>query len=579
MSQVSGQAPTYLFPIIPTADDSVTTITLQEQLWIPLYNGPASAKPVIDYALSAAAGPPRASHGDRTYTITLKRGLRWSNGTPVTSRDVAFDIALLRAAVKSSAANWGSYIPGQFPASVKSVRTPNARTIVINLKRAYNPTYFLYDQLQDVNSGVYPLPASSWNIAKRGGPHIKNWATSPAAALAIYNYLNKQGATLSTWSTNPLWKVIDGPYRLTSFNTTNSSYTLKPNPHYDLSPKARAIIQTNTYTSEAAILTALETGSLDIGSLAVSSQVRSFPALESRGISVFGSPSWAWNGGQINYTDHAASFNKLIAQPYMRAALAELINQPAMVKGIYHGWAVPDYGPVAVAPFSPYVPSHVTRTPYPYNPSKAVATLKAHGWKVVPNGSTTCLKPGRGAGHCGAGIAKGNPIALVWATQPESADAGGYLSALTFSSAAKHFAGISVQIQTKTFNILIGDRYNVETGAGKKYANNWAVVNFGGITNDLFPTQNNLASPGGGYNSGGYNDPGATRLLNATVFGSNPHMLARQVAYLTRSYPAFYLPDFDAAYGVSKRVGGSADAFLALSNGIWADNLFYVKKR
>ena len=35
--------------------------------------------------------------------------------------------------------------------------------------------------------------------------------------------------------------------------------------------------------------------------------------------------------------------------------------------------------------------------------TKAIALLKANGWKVVPNGTDTCVQPGSGPGECGAG--------------------------------------------------------------------------------------------------------------------------------------------------------------------------------
>ena len=47
----------------------------------------------------------------------------------------------------------------------------------------------------------------------------------------------RQGTDVSTFATSPLWKVVDGPFKLQSFNTTNSSYVLVPNKSYGLSPK------------------------------------------------------------------------------------------------------------------------------------------------------------------------------------------------------------------------------------------------------------------------------------------------------------------------------------------------------
>ena len=45
-------------------------------------------------------------------------------------------------------------------------------------------------------------------------------------------------------------------------------------------------------------------------------------------------------------------------------------------------------------------------------PRRAQQLLTANGWKVVPGGTTTCVKPGTGAGECGAGISKGEGISF-----------------------------------------------------------------------------------------------------------------------------------------------------------------------
>ena len=137
-------------------------------------------------------------------------------------------------------------------------------------------------------------------------------------------------------------------------------------------------------------------------------QLGSIPTLNRDGFSVFGAPEWGWFGGFINFKDTTNDFNKVAGQQYMRGVFAELINQKAIVTGVYHGWAVPAYGPVASAPSSPFVPSNVTKAVWPYSPKTAVATLKAHGWHVVPGGQTTCAKPGSAKDECGTGHPQGH---------------------------------------------------------------------------------------------------------------------------------------------------------------------------
>ena len=72
---------------------------------------PKGPNPTIDYSQSIGLAP-KYSNDDKTITITLKKGWKWSDGTPVTSTDVEFLVDLLKAAVSISPANDGDYTPG-----------------------------------------------------------------------------------------------------------------------------------------------------------------------------------------------------------------------------------------------------------------------------------------------------------------------------------------------------------------------------------------------------------------------------------------------------------------------------------
>jgi peptide/nickel transport system substrate-binding protein len=76
----------------------------------------------------AAAGFPRVSRDGRTYTFTIKRGFRFSNGAPVTSAN--FRAAIARALNPRMQSPASSFLD-----DVQSYRTPNARTLVVRLKK------------------------------------------------------------------------------------------------------------------------------------------------------------------------------------------------------------------------------------------------------------------------------------------------------------------------------------------------------------------------------------------------------------------------------------------------------------
>jgi len=574
--QLTGQTPTYIFPIAPGANTSTGTISMLSSLYMPLYAGPTGAVPKVNEDLSAANAP-IFSDGDTVVTIPIKPGLKWSNGAPVDANDVVFWFDILSAAIKESPANWGQFSPGLMPQNVKSISTSGKYDVVMHLTGPYNPGFFLNNNLSDTNN-VYPLPSTAWNVDSAGGAHITNWENNPAVDKKIYDYLNKQGASVATFATNPLWKVVDGPFKLTSFSATNSSYTLVPNPSYGGSPKPiMSEVQVETYTGYTSELDAMRSGSLDVAVGIDPSQLAEAPALKSQGIDIFGGPGWGWFGAIINFKDKTDDFNNVIAQLYVRQAISYLIDQPAIITGVYKTAAVPAYTEVPTAPFSPYAPLSAGKPAFPYSPSKAVSVLQAHGWKVVPNGKTTCVKPGTAANECGAGIPAGTPIAFVWANQPESVATTGALESEVVASEAKQAAGINITLQTKSFNFLVSN-YNDQNPAASKYTNDWGVNNYGGLFTDYYPTGEGVWNVGGGFNLGDFDDPMANTLMNDSVHSGNPEAIKVEAAYMQTHLPVWFMPDGDYLLAVNTtKVAGPPDGWTAMTQQQWFPQYWYVK--
>ncbi len=573
--QLTGQTPTYIFPITPGAQSSSGTFSFLSELFMPLYAGPSGAEPKVEYPLSAANAP-KFSDGNKTVTIPIKPGLKWSNGEPLVANDVVFWFDLLKAAVKESAANWGQYTPGLMPDNVKSISTSGKYDVIMHLTQPYNPGFFLNNNLQDTNN-VYPLPSTSWNIAAPGGPHLDY--TNPANAKKIYDFLAKGGGSVSTFASNPLWKVVSGPFKLKSFNPTNSSYVLVPNPSYGGSPKPiMSSVSTQTYTGFTSELNAVKSGSLDVMVGFDPSQLAQVPSLKQQGIAVFGGPGWGWFGGQINFKDTTNHFDKVISQLYVRQAIDHLIDQPAIIKGVYKGAAVEAYGPTPSAPLSPYAPADAATPPYKFDPSAAVSLLKSHGWKVVPGGTTTCAKPGTGSGECGAGIPAGTPISFVWANVPESVSSTGALESEAIASQAKKSAGIVIKLQTKTFNFLT-ENYNNANPAAAKYTNDWGVNNYGGLFMNFYPTASGVWNEGAGFNTGSYNDPKANQLINASVHSGNADAVKTEADYFAKNPPVFFMPDYDYLVAVNiKKVAGPSKGWTSMTQQQWFPQYWYVVK-
>ena len=570
--QVTGSTPSYVFPIIPGANATSSTINLIQNLFLPLYNGPKGEAATIDDGLSVGERPV-FSDGDRTVTIAIKRGFRWSDGAPVDAGDMVFAIDLLKAAVAERAANWSQYTPGQFPTSVVSATAPSPYKLVIKLDRAYNPSYFLDDQLQDSN-GVYPLPATSWNIDRSGGPHLDY--TNPANAKRIYDFLSSQGSDVSGFATNPLWQDVDGPYKLAAFSATDGSYRLAPNPRYGGGPGPYATIRVNTYPSITAQLNALRSGALDVGSIDFS-QLGAVGGLRASGFSVFGGPSFGWLGGVINFQDTTGHFDAIIRQLYVRQAFAHLIDQRTDVQTMFKGAAAVNYGPVPQLPVNPYTPANNRSVsgPYPYDPSAAAALLRGHGWKVVPNGQTTCVKAGTASNECGAGIPSGTSLRFNWVDLPRSESPTSALEGQAFASEAKTALGVTVELQTRTFEYQLAnfDDANPNASANR---NQWAIANDGAFFYNYYPASAEAFSTGGVFNAGGFSDARADKLMRASVFGPDPDAVTREARHLTAALPVLFEPGPAVVYAVSSKVGGDPLGFGALTQQSFLPQYWYL---
>jgi peptide/nickel transport system substrate-binding protein len=571
MGQLSGDTPTYIFPITPGANATDGTSFLISQLYVPLYNLQVGGSMQVNYATSLALAP-KFSDSDRRVTITLRSGAAWSNGKPVTADDVLFNIDLLKAAVKASPANWDQYTPGLIPDNIATATAPNSHTVVLTFKRSYNPAYLLGNQLAYT---LTPMPSSEWDLASTGGPHL-NWRV-PANAAKIYAYLAKQAASLSTYASSPLWKTVDGPFTLGSFNTVNGSFTLNTNPRYTLTGKVRfAHLSVNTFTSATTQLSALRAGTLDVGTNIDFSELHEMPALRKANYAVFGYPNIGTFGFIINFKNTTGHYNSVISQLYVRQALAHLIDQPAYITGIFHGAAAPAYGPLPTLPKTPFTPADADVDPYPYSVSAASKLLRSHGWKVIAGGTTTCVKAGTGAGECGAGIPAGTPLKFTLYSTPAAETESIPLESEAFASAAKQ-AGIRIVPYTKTFNFQI-ENLNNTNPAAKQYTNTWGMANWGEYGTSPYPSGQVYFQTNGSQNMGAYSDPTADQMIKTSIYGTQASAATKLADYLAKDLPVLYLPCADVIDAVSGKVGGTTDSFLAMTQDVFYPQYWYLKK-
>jgi peptide/nickel transport system substrate-binding protein len=267
--------PNFIFPLPPATNTDGYNVNLTQPLWPYLaYPGDGA---------QSAVGPQESLYsslkytdGDKTITIVLKPW-KWSNGTPITSRDFTFVYNLLAA----NKTDWEAYIAGLFPDNVSGVAAPNPKTIVIHLAKAFNPTFYTDNVLTEIPL----LPQQAWDKESPSGP-VGNYDQTPAGAKAVWKFLQKEGGDIATFATNPLWKVVDGPWTLSSFRS-DGYYSYAPNRAYSGpdKPSLSSWIE-QPYTTDTAEFDALRAGgTLDLGGLP-QNDLGQIASLKSEGYSI-----------------------------------------------------------------------------------------------------------------------------------------------------------------------------------------------------------------------------------------------------------------------------------------------------
>lgn len=458
MAEGAQGTPNNIMPFVSGANNSAANTNLQEQMWPTLYTiGTAKNVNALNAPLSLAEAPVYST-GDTQVSITLKP-YKWSDGTPVTARDVVFFMNLLKA----NKTSWAHYTPGDMPTNVVSWTAQGARTVVFKLNRSYNPTWFTDDEL----AYIVPLPQQAWDKESTTGA-VGNYDQTTAGAKAVYTYLNKQGENTATYGSNPLWQVVDGAWKIQQY-TSNGFVALVPNTSYSGPDKPKiAKFEEEPFTSSTAEFNALLSGNLDIGYVPLNDLAEQ-SRVESAGFHAVQSELVAVNMLSLNY--HSPVVGPLVKQEYIRRALNDVMDEKSQISAILHktGGYV-DYGPIPTVPKTPYMAAIQKKSPFDISAARKLLT--SHGWKIPANGAAKCVHPGTGSSDCGAGIKKGKTLtfSLVYVS------GSGYLTATmeNYKSDASK-AGIVLNLSQQPFNSIVGDICGTATCDSP----GWQIANWG----------------------------------------------------------------------------------------------------
>jgi peptide/nickel transport system substrate-binding protein len=573
-AEAPASPPNYIFPMYAPQYCGTNNIDdLADMLYRPLYWYGDNYEPTVDYNRSIGQKPVY-SNGNKVVTVHLNNW-KWSNGEPVSARDLVFWMNVLEA---SPATEWCGYVPGKtfFPGNVTSYKAVNPTTFQMTFNRAYNPTWVQYNVL----SQLTPIPLA-WDKTSASGATPSQTATNAPdmtkkGAAAVYNYLNTQGQKMSEWASSPLWSVVDGPWKVQS-TTPNGGVTFVPNTKYSGSnkPSISKFVEV-PFTSESALVDQIKSSgpkSLSVAYIPAQDQPLT-PQIKALGYDVNMAAYYGVNFFPLNFNN--PTVGPIFKQLYFRQAFQHLVDQNGWIKSFLHGTAIPTYGPVPLAPPSSLVSAGSGGNPYAFSVSDAKKLLSSNGWKVVPGGQTTCAKAGTAKGDCGAGIKKGEAISFgldylsdVQATAEEMQDLQ--------SQASK--VGIKLNLTTHPFDDVYSAAVHCQPNEPKC---KWTAENWGAgwiYGPDYYPTGEDLFQTGAVANYSNYSDPQMNKLVGLSITASpsqEASAMSKFVNYAETQLPVVYEPTSIGTFGASagtlidKKIGGyAANALGWLSPEDW----------
>jgi peptide/nickel transport system substrate-binding protein len=309
-----------------------------------------------------AAEVPSAANGGvsadgLTITWKLRPGLKWSDGQPLTSKDVAFTWQVL-VDPKDAVYTRAGYD------QITGVDTPDDQTAVLHFKSVYAPWQTLFTQGQNNNGALLPQ-------------HILQ---------------GKEGLEKDPFIHMPT--VFSGPFMIKEW-VAGDHMTLVPNPNYWQGTPKLSQINIKFVPDSNTALNALKNGDVDLVPDFAESDIPTIAALEpTQHLRIDTSPFFEhllFNLGVTNSVIKDASGNVIgnsdiagfcpFQDVNVRKAFMLGIDRDTIVKTLLFGKTM---APTSLWPNSSWY--NTSLTSYPYDPTQAGQLLDAAGYKVGSDG-------------------------------------------------------------------------------------------------------------------------------------------------------------------------------------------------
>lgn len=287
-----------------------------------------------------------ASDGGLTYTYTLREGLTWSDGTPLTADDVAWTVNTSRDQ------GWMNHssITANLTATAVDARTVKITSSVPDPKL---PTM-----------DVYILPK-----------HI--WEEQAAGDITTYDALDGVGS---------------GPFTLQEWKS-GQSWTMKANPNYWKGAPAIDQVIFRVFTNADAMVAALKKGEIDAANAVPSSAFADLQSTE--GIeAIFGTQGSMTELAMNGMAGGLGDGHPALQDVTVRHAIHHAIDKQVLFDRVINGYGVKGTT-LSVSPDPAWKPAIPEAEQYTYDPARAQQLLDDAGY-VDTNGDGVREMPGGG---------------------------------------------------------------------------------------------------------------------------------------------------------------------------------------
>ena len=427
--------------------------------------------------------------------------------------------------------------------------TATDNSFSLTLDKPANQTWFLDNML----SQITPMPLA-WDVTDAKGTKGScataafGSAAAKTACDADYKYLNDAGGKVAEFSTNPLWKIVDGPFTLKDFNATSGAFSIVANKTYSGVHKPYLDeVDFVAYTSSDAEYTDLKAGSSGANAIQVGYLPKvDAPQYNKNNIQA-GNPlaSAGYHVGDLTYLDSIGYYQinfgnptigKLFKQPYFVQAIQDAYDQQGLIDKVLKGWGYPTTGGVPSIPDGNPLSPTAKANKIAFDLTAAKKLLTDNGWDTSTS-PATCKNAGTGAGQCGEGIPAGMKASFKL-DYPSGRTALDTEMAAYKSDAAK--AGIAIDTVAKTQN-TIGQEVSPCSTANPSGCQ-WEAALYGGwvYAPDYYPTGDGLWATGAGANTFSYSDPKMDELIAKSVTSSDINDMYAYEDYLNTHQPVVF---------------------------------------